>query len=103
MSVINFTKESCKNNKDIINTTLAENFEEHFAMYSLSHIKNLPNIEVANNGEICYFIKCKKDEALDIINVLSSFQCSHFDNTLIPIFNMVKDGLNVGFKVKESD
>ena len=104
MSVISFTKESCKNNKEIMNKTLVENLEEHFAMYSLSHIKKLPNIEVGNNGNLYYFIKCDKDEALDIINALSSFQCSHFDNTLMPIFNIVDDGLNIGFfKIKESE
>ena len=68
MSVINFTKESCKNNKDIINTTLAENFEEHFAMYSLSTIKKLPNIEVSNDGKLYLYdvIDIKKETSNSI-------------------------------------
>ena len=101
MSVITFTKQSCKNN-DIMNKTLVENFEEHFAMYSLSTIKRLPNIEVSNDGKLYYFIKCNEEETMDIINTLSSFQCSNFDNTLIPIFNILEDGLKIEFEIKGS-
>ncbi len=98
MSVITFTKESCKN-IDTMNKTLVEHFEEHFAMYSLSTIKKFPKVEVVNNGKLCYIIKCNKKESVDIIDVLSSFQCSNFGNTLIPVFNLIDEGLLVEFKL----
>ena len=41
MSLIDFTHLTCKN-EDILNKQIIENFEKHFAMYSLTTIKKIP-------------------------------------------------------------
>lgn len=96
MSLIEFTHKTCKNN-DILNKQILENFEKHFAMYSFTTIKDMPNIEVLNNE--AYIIRGTDEECEEIINALSSFRCSHFNNTLVPIFTMVKEGLRIEFKI----
>ena len=95
MSLIDFTHNTCKT-KDILNTQIIENFEEHFAMYSFTTIKNMPNIEVTKDNE-AYIIRGTDEECKDIINALSSFRCSHFNDTLVPVFTVVKEGIKVEF------
>lgn len=97
MSVIDFTHSSCKN-KDIMNKQIIENFEEHFAMYSLNTIKNIPNIEISKDDNF-YIVKCKSKECNEIINTLSAFKCSNYQNTLIPIFTIIEGGLKIEFKI----
>lgn len=97
MSLIDFTHNTCKN-EDILNKQIIENFEEHFAMYSFTTIKNMPNIEVLKNRE-AYIIRGTDEECKEIIESLSSFKCSHFDQTLVPIFKMTKKGLIITFEI----
>lgn len=97
MSMIDFTHKSCKT-KDKINTQVIKNFEEHFAMYSFTTIKNMPNIEVSKKDN-SYIIKGTEKECKDIVDSLSSFSCSHFHDTLIPIFTKIKEGLKIEFKI----
>lgn len=96
MSLIDFTHRTCKS-VNILNKQILENFEKHFAMYSFTTIKDMPNIEVLNND--AYIIRGTDEECKEIINALSSFKCSHFNDTLIPIFTSVEDGLIIEFKV----
>lgn len=103
MSIIDFTNITCKKNNSITNKALIENFDKHFAMYSLTTIKKLPNIEISSNGEIFYTIKCNKEECQNIINTLSNFQCSHFSDTLVPIFTIIDNGLKIEFNILESE
>lgn len=97
MSLIDFTHKTCKNN-DILNKQILDNFEEHFAMYSFTTIKNIPNIKVLKDNQ-SYIIKGTKKECKEIERILSSFRCSHFNDTLVPKFTMVEDGLIVEFIV----
>ena len=97
MSVIEFTKNSCKN-KDIMNKQITENFEQHFAMYSFTNIKEMPNIEVTKNGD-AYIVKTEANTCKEIINSLSSYRCSHFNHTLIPVFTLIDEGLKIEFKI----
>ena len=97
MSLIDFTHNTCKT-KDIFNKQLLENFEEHFAMYSFTAIKNMPNIEVTKDNQ-AYIFKGTDDECKDIIDTLSSFRCSHYRDTLKPIFTKIKDGLRIEFDI----
>ena len=97
MSIIDFTHSTCKNT-NIMNKQIVENFEEHFAMYSLNTIKNIPNIEVSKDNE-AYIVKGTKEECTEIMNRLSSFRCSHFDTTLQPICTIIKAGLKIEFKI----
>lgn len=99
MSIIDFTHLTCKN-KNIMNKQILENFEEHFAMYSLNTIKNIPNIEVSNDNE-AYIVKGTEEECIEIKNRLSSFKCSHFENTLQPVCTIIKEGLKIEFKINE--
>lgn len=95
MSLIDFTHNTCKN-KDILNKQILDNFEKHFAMYSFTTIKDMPNIEVENEA---YIIRGTDEECKEIIKSLSSFRCSHFNDTLIPVFTVIKEGLRVEFVV----
>lgn len=95
MSLIDFTHKTCKNN-DILNKQILDNFEKHFAMYSFTAIKDIHNIEVLKDNE-AYIIKGTNKECEEIERVLSSYRCSHFDNTLVPKFTMVENGLLVEF------
>ena len=97
MSLIEFTHNTCKNN-DILNKQIIKNFEKHFAMYSFTTIKNIPNIEVLKNSE-AYIIRGTNEECKEIERVLSSFRCSHYHDTLVPKFTMTKEGLIVEFMV----
>ena len=97
MSLIEFTHATCKS-ADIFNKQILENFEKHFAMYSFTTIKNMPNIEVLKDSE-AYIIRGTDEECKEIINVLSSFKCSHFHDTLVPIFTLTEEGLLIEFKV----
>lgn len=97
MSITEFTHITCKNN-DIMNKQIVENFEEHFAMYSLTHIENITNIEVSSDNE-CYIVRGSEEECKNIINKLSRFKCSNFKNTLSPIFTLIAEGLKIEFKV----
>ena len=97
MSLIDFTHNTCKN-KDIFNKQILKNFEKHFAMYSFTTIKNMPNIEVLDNSD-AYIFRGTVEECKEIINVLSSFKCSHFNDTLVPIFTLTEEGLIIEFKV----
>ena len=96
MSLIDFTHKTCKS-IDIMNKRIIENFEKHFAMYSFTTIKDMPNIEVLNSE--AYIIKGTDEECKEIINALSSFKCSHFNDTLTPIFTMTEEGLIIEFEV----
>lgn len=95
MTIIDFTRNSCKN-EDILNKQVINNFEEHFAMYSFTIIKDMPNIEVMD--ENAYIIKATKEKCIEIMNSLSKYQCSHFSNTLIPKFTIIEEGLRIEFK-----
>lgn len=97
MSLIEFTQNTCKNN-DILNKQIIENFEKHFAMYSFTTIKNIPNIEVLKNNE-AFIIRGTNEECEEIERFLTSYACSHYHDTLIPKFTMAKDGLIVEFIV----
>lgn len=97
MSLIDFTNNTCKN-KDTFNSQIIENFEKHFAMYSFTTIKNIPNVEVLNNSEV-YIIRGTNEECKEIIDCLSSFKCSHFSDTLVPVFTLTEEGLLIEFKV----
>ena len=97
MSLIDFTHTTCKN-EDVFNKQIIENFEKHFAMYSFTTIKKMPNIEVLKNSE-AYIIRGTDEECKEIVNALSSFKCSHFNDTLVPIFKMTDEGLLIKFKV----
>ena len=97
MSLIDFTHNTCKT-KDILNKQILDNFEKHFAMYSFTTIKNMPNIEVLKNNE-AYIIRGTSEECKEIIKALSSFKCSHFNDTLVPVFTMVEEGLKVEFEI----
>ena len=97
MSIIDFTQNVCKN-KDTINKQIIENFERYFAMYTLSTIKHMPNVEVFKN-EKSYIIKATNKEYDEIINILSRYKCSNFQNTLIPIFTKTNEGLIIEFKI----
>ena len=97
MSLIEFTQNTCKT-KDIFNRQIIENFEKHFAMYSFTTIKNMPNIEVLKDRE-AYIIRGTDEECKEIIESLSSFKCSHFHDTLSPVFTMTKEGLIIEFIV----
>lgn len=98
MSIIDFTHLTCKKNNNIMNKQIVENFEEHFAMYSLNTIKDIPNIEVSKYDGT-YIVKGTEDECNEIINRLSSFRCSNFENTLRPVFTLIKEGLCIEFKI----
>ena len=95
MSLIEFTHNTCKNN-DILNKQIIENFEKHFAMYSFTTIKNIPNIEVLKNKE-AFIIRGSSEECEEIESALTNYTCSHFHDTLVPKFTMAKDGLIVEF------
>lgn len=97
MSIIDFTHNTCKN-IDIMNKQLVENFEEHFAMYSLIKIKNISNIEVSNDND-SYIIKGTEEECKDIVEKLSRLKCSNFNDTLSPIITMISGGLQIEFKI----
>lgn len=97
MSLIDFTHNICKDN-DTLNKQIIDNFEKHFAMYSFTNIKNIPNIEVLKNNE-AYIIRGTNEECKEIERVLSSFRCSHFHNTLVPKFTITKEGLIVEFMI----
>ena len=97
MSLIDFTHKTCKNN-NILNQQILDNFEKHFAMYSFTTIKNIPNIEVLKENE-AYIIRGTQKECKEIKNVLSSFKCSHFNDTLVPKFTIVKEGLIIEFEI----
>ena len=97
MTMIEFTKNSCKN-ENILNRQVIENFEEHFAMYSLTTIKDVPNIEVFED-ENAYIIRGNKQECDEIINTLSQYRCSNFYTTLIPVFTLLEEGLKIQFKI----
>lgn len=96
MSLIDFTHSTCKN-KDILNRQIIDNFEQHFAMYSFTTIKQMPNVEVLKDTET-YVIKCTGEECDEIIDALASFKCSHFNDTLVPVFTKIKQGLKIEFK-----
>lgn len=96
MSLIDFTHSTCKS-ADIFNKQILDNFEKHFAMYSFTTIKDMPNIEVLNSE--AYIIRGTEEECKEIINALSSFKCSHFNDTLSPIFTLTEEGLIIEFKV----
>lgn len=95
MSLIDFTHNTCKSN-ETLNKQIVDNFEKHFAMYSFTNIKNIPNIEVLKDNE-AYIIRGTNEECKEIENVLSSFTCSNFNDTLIPKFTTIKEGLLVEF------
>lgn len=97
MSLIDFTHLTCKN-EDILNKQIIENFEKHFAMYSFTTIKDMPNIEVLKNGE-AYIFRGTDEECKEIIESLSSFKCSHFNDTLVPIFKMEDKELLITFEI----
>lgn len=97
MSLIDFTHATCKS-EDILNKQIIENFEKHFAMYSFTTIKNMPNIEVLKNGE-AYIIRGTDKECKEIMDALSSFKCTHFIDTLTPVFTLSDDGLLITFKI----
>lgn len=99
MSIIDFTHLTCKTT-NIMNNKLIKNFEEHFAMYSLNTIENIPNIEVSKDSE-AYIIKGTEEECTKIMDKITSFRCSHFDNTLYPVCTIIKEGLRVEFKSGE--
>lgn len=96
MSLIDFTHDTCKS-VNIMNKQIIENFEKHFAMYSFTTIKDMPNIEVLNSE--AYIIRGTDEECKEIIDSLSSFRCSHFYDTLIPVFTLTEEGLIIEFKV----
>lgn len=98
MSMISFTNKTCKTS-DLITQALIDNFEEHFAMYSLTTIKKLPSIEIHSDDELYYTIKCNDKEKDELIKFLLSFRCSHFDKTLIPVFEDLNNGLKIEFKI----
>ena len=98
MSMISFTNKTCKTS-DLITRTLIDNFEEHFAMYSLTTIKKIPSIEIHNDNELYYTIKCNVKEKDELVKFLLSFRCSHFEKTLIPIFTEIDNGLKIEFKI----
>lgn len=95
MTIIEFTKNSCKN-KNIMNKQITQNFEEHLAMYSFTNFKDIPNIEVSNGT---FIIRAETDTCKDIIESLSSYRCSYFDRTLIPVFTLINEGLKIEFKI----
>lgn len=95
MSVIEFTINSCKD-KNTMNKQIIENFEQHLAMYSFTNLKNMPNIEVSKTGNT-YIISAETDTCKDIIDSLSSYRCSNFNNTLIPVFTLIDKGLQIEF------
>lgn len=97
MSLIDFTHNTCKST-NILNKQIIDNFEKHFAMYSFTTIKNIPNIEVLKENE-SYIIRGTNEECKEIERVLSSFKCSHFNNTLVPKFTIVKEGLIIDFEI----
>lgn len=97
MTMIEFTKNSCKN-ENILNRQVIENFEEHFAMYSFTTIKDIPNIEVFQD-ENAYIIRADKQECDEIMNTLSKYRCSNFYATLVPVFTIIEEGLKVEFKI----
>lgn len=98
MSIIDFTQNVCKT-REIVNKQITENFEHYFAMYTLSTIKNdMPNVEVSKS-ENSYIIKANTKESEEIINNLSKYKFSNFQNTLIPVFTKIDTGLLVEFKV----
>ena len=97
MSLIDFTHATCKS-EDVLNKQIIDNFEKHFAMYSFTTIKNMPNIEVLKNRE-AYIIRGTDEECKEIIEALSSFTCTHFADTLVPIFKKTDKGLLITFKV----
>lgn len=97
--MISFTTRTCRTS-ELITQTLIENFEEHFAMYSLTTIKKIPSIEIiCDKNEVYYAIKCNDKEREELIKFLSSYTCSHFIDTLIPVFTEVDYGLRVEFKI----
>lgn len=96
MSLIDFTHSTCKS-EDVLNKQIIDNFEKHFAMYSFTTIKNMPNIEVLKNRE-AYIIRGTDEECKEIIEALSSFTCTHFADTLVPTFKMTDKGLIITFK-----
>ena len=98
MSMISFTTETCKTS-DLITQALIDNFEKHFAMYSLTTIKKIPSIEIHGKDEFYYTIKCNDKEREELVKFLLSFRCSNFDKTLIPIFSEIKNGLKIEFKI----
>lgn len=95
MSLLEFTHHICKTD-DVINKELIENFERHFAMYSFTKIKNMNNIDLSEDNEF-YIFKGDNNECDDIISKLKSFRCSHFHNTLIPVYTMIEEGLKIEF------
>lgn len=100
MSLIDFTHTSCKT-KEKINKQIVENLDEHFAMYSFTAIKNMPNLELTKDNQ-AYIFKGSEKECKEIMNTLSSYQCSHFNTTLVPVFTMIDEGLKIEFKIAES-
>lgn len=97
MSIIDFTRSSCKN-KDMINKQITENFEKFFAMYGFTNIKEMPNVKVSRNGDY-FIIEAEQEECDNIVNSLSKFKSSHFQNTLSPKFSKLKNGLKVEFTI----
>lgn len=98
MSMISFTTKTCKT-RDLITQALIDNFEEHFAMYSLTTIKKIPSIEIHGGNELYYTIKCNDKEKDELIKFLVSYRCSHFDKTLIPVIEELDGELKVAFKI----
>lgn len=97
MTMIEFTKNSCKN-ENILNKQVIENFEEHFAMYSFTTIREIPNIE-AFEDQNAYIVRADKEECNEIIDTLSRYRCSNFHETLIPVFTIIEEGLKIEFKI----
>lgn len=97
MSLIEFTNITCKS-ENIFKRQILENFEKHFAMYSFTTIKDMPNIEALKDSN-AYIIRGTDEECKEIIESLSSFKCSHFSDTLSPIFTLTEEGLIIEFEV----
>lgn len=95
-SVIDFTRQVCKN-EDSLNRQLIDNLDQHLAMFSFSNIGHLSNVQAVDNVYI--IAKTKNNTYDEIINKLSSYRCSYFDKTLVPVFTIVEEGLKIELKV----
>lgn len=98
MSLVDFTHTICKN-KGTLNTQIVDNFEKCFAMYSFTTIKDIPEIELTKNKK-AYIVRGTDEECKEIIDSLSNFRCSHFNDTLKPKFTMVDKGLQIEFIIE---
>ena len=97
MSLVDFTNSICKN-KNTLNKQIIDNFETLFAMYSFTANTHMQNVELLENKN-AYIIRGTDEECKEIINSLSNFRCSHFANTLKPIFDTSNKGLIVHFEI----